>query len=156
MRVLGIDPGTGRMGWAVVEKEKGVEKLLSCGCIETKPNTPLPERLELIFNQLNKIIKEQKPTKASIEDLFFANNQKTVISVGAGRGVAILACQLAKLEISSYTPLQVKHSLTGYGGADKKQVEYMVMQILKLKEIKELDDTIDALALALTHLSHSR
>ncbi len=156
MKVLGIDPGTGRLGWAVVEKEQGTEKLLVCGCVQTKANTPLPERLETIFTKLTQIIKQYQPGAASVEDLFFANNQKTVISVGAARGVALLACQLAKIDIASYTPLQVKKSLTGYGAADKKQVEYMVKQILKLKTITELDDTIDAIAIALTHLATCR
>ncbi|MBI1872046.1 crossover junction endodeoxyribonuclease RuvC, partial [Candidatus Collierbacteria bacterium] len=94
-----------------------------------------------------------KPETAAIEDLFFAKNQKTVISVGAARGVAILACQLAKLKINNYTPLQIKSSLTGYGTADKKQVDYMVKQILKLKQLSHLDDAIDAIAAGLTHLS---
>lgn len=156
MKVLGIDPGTGRLGWAIVEKTQGHEKLIDCGCIETTANLPLPQRLEIIFNHLTALIRRHSPTDASIEDLFFAKNQKTVISVGAARGVAILACQLARLKIANYTPLQVKSAITGYGSADKKQVAYMVKQILKLNELPFLDDAIDAIALALTHLSISR
>lgn len=154
MRILGVDPGTGRLGWAIVEKEKGIESLIDCGCIETPPHTDLNIRLEIIFNTLNRIIRENKPDEASVEDLFFATNRKTAISVGAARGVVLLACQLAKLKISSYTPLQIKSAVTGYGSADKKQVEFMVKQILKIKELKQIDDTIDAIAAALTHLSH--
>lgn len=153
MRVLGIDPGTGRLGWAIVEKIKGKEILIDCGCIETPANTSLPIRLETIFTALMEVIKQHKPKAAAIEDLFFAKNQKTIISVGAARGVAILTCQLAKLKISSYTPLQIKSSLTGYGTADKKQVAYMVKQILKVKELLHLDDAIDAVAITLTHLA---
>ncbi len=156
MRVLGIDPGTGRLGWSVVEKEKGREVLIECGCIETPANTDLNIRLEIIFTELNRIIKEFRPTEASVEDLFFATNRKTVMSVGAARGVALLACQLAHLRIASYTPLQIKSTITGYGSADKKQVEFMVKQILKIKELKQIDDTIDAIAAALTHLSHTK
>lgn len=153
MRIIGIDPGTGRLGWAIVEKERGREVLLDCGCLETPARTELPPRLEFIFNELNQIISRYQPQAASVEDLFFANNQKTVISVAAARGVALLACQLAGLKIASYTPLQIKSSLTGYGAADKKQVEYMVKQILKRQDIKQLDDAIDAVAVALTHFS---
>jgi len=155
MRVLGVDPGTGRLGWAIVEKVKGKESLIDCGCIETPAHTDLNIRLEIIFNSLNRIIKENQPEEASVEDLFFATNRKTVMSVAAARGVVLLACQLAKLKISSYTPLQIKSTITGYGSADKKQVEFMVKQILKVKELKQIDDTIDAIAAALTHLNHS-
>jgi len=150
MKILGIDPGTGRLGWAVIEKEKGVVTLLDCGCIETPPHTPLEIRLETIFKNLDEIIKRYQPTVASVEDLFFFKNQKTVISVASARGVVLLACRLNKLSIQSYTPLQIKSSITGYGTADKKQVEFMVKQALKIKELKQLDDTVDAIAAALT------
>ncbi len=155
MRVLGVDPGTGRLGWAIVERVKGKESLIDCGCIETPAHTDLNVRLEIIFNSLSRIIKEKKPEEASVEDLFFATNRKTVMSVGAARGVVLLVCQLAKLRISSYTPLQIKSAITGYGSADKKQVKFMVKQILKVKELKQIDDTVDAIAAALTHLSHT-
>ncbi|MBU1200353.1 crossover junction endodeoxyribonuclease RuvC [Patescibacteria group bacterium] len=153
MKVLGVDPGTGRMGWAIVEKTKGKETLIDCGCLETPANTFLPIRLEKIYLFLNKLITKHKPESASIEDLFFAKNRKTVMSVGAARGVIILACKQAKLNINLYTPLQIKSSITGYGQADKKQMQFMVKNILKLKEIPEQDDAIDAVAAALTHLS---
>ena len=155
MKVLGIDPGTGRMGWAIVEKLKGKESLIECGCLETPPHTPLPIRLEKIHSFLNEIITKHKPQSASIEDLFFAKNRKTVMSVGAARGVIILACKQAKLDINLYSPLQIKSSVTGYGQADKKQVQFMVQNILKTKEIPQLDDAIDAVAVALTHLSRT-
>ncbi len=153
MKVLGIDPGTGRMGWAIVEKEKGKEKLIDCGCLETPANTPLPIRLEKIYLFLTKLIKEHKPDSASIEDLFFFKNQKTVMSVGAARGVIILVCKQAKLNIALYTPLQIKSSIAGYGHADKQQVQFMVKNILKLKEVPQPDDAADAVAAALTHMS---
>ena len=153
MRVLGIDPGTGRLGWAIVEKERGREVLVDCGCLESPPRTDLPIRLEAIFAELNRIIKLHRPAEASIEDLFFATNRKTAMSVAAARGVVLLACQLNKLKINSYTPLQIKSSLSGYGAADKKQVAFMVKQILKINSLPQLDDTIDAIAAALTHFS---
>ena len=153
MRVLGIDPGTGRLGWAIVEKERGREVLVDCGCLESPPRTDLPIRLEAIFAELNRIIKLHRPAEASIEDLFFATNRKTAMSVAAARGVVLLACQLNKLKINSYTPLQIKSSLSGYGAADKKQVAFMVKQILKINSLPQLDDTVDAIAAALTHFS---
>ena len=156
MKVLGIDPGTGRLGWAIVEREKGKESLVDCGCLETPAHTDLAVRLEIIFNELNLIIKKFKPEAASVEELFFATNRKTAMSVAAARGVVLLVCQVNKLRISSYTPLQIKSSLTGYGAADKKQVAFMVKQILKIKELPHLDDTIDAVAAALTHFSFCR
>ena len=153
MKVLGIDPGTGRMGWAIVEKIKGKEKLIDCGCLDTPKNTPLPIRLEKIHSFLTTLIAKHKPDDASIEDLFFARNQKTVMSVGAARGVIILACKQAKLNINLYTPLQIKSSVAGYGQADKKQMQFMVKNLLKLDKAPEPDDAADAVAAALTHLS---
>ncbi len=155
MKVLGIDPGTGRMGWAIVEKKDGQEKLLEYGCLETPAHTPFPIRLEKIYLFLNKIIARHQPDSASIEDLFFAKNRKTAIAVSGARGVIILACKQAKLDIHLYTPLQIKSSLTGYGQADKKQIQYMVKNILKLEKTPQPDDSADAIASALTHLSHA-
>lgn len=150
MKILGIDPGTGRLGWAVIEKEKGSLTLVDCGCIETPANTALEIRLELIYDTLCEVIQKYKPEVASVEDLFFFKNQKTVISVAGARGVVLLACQKNKLRIKSYTPLQIKSSITGYGTAGKKQVAFMVKQTLKIKDLKQLDDTVDAIAAALT------
>jgi len=153
MKVLGIDPGTGRMGWAIVEKVKGKESLIDCGCLETPAHTPLPIRLEKIYTFLAQLIKKHKPDAASIEDLFFAKNRKTVMSVGAARGVIILVCKQAKLNIKLFTPLQIKSSIAGYGQADKKQVQFMVKNLLKLDKVPEPDDAADAVAAALTLLS---
>ena len=150
MRIIGIDPGTGRLGWAIIDKDKGELNLVDCGCLETPANTSLEIRLELIYYTLSKVIKKFKPDTASVEDLFFFKNQKTVISVAGARGVVLLACQKSQIPIKSYTPLQIKSALTGYGTADKKQVEFMVKQTLKVKELKQLDDTVDAIAAALT------
>ncbi len=151
MKILGIDPGTGRTGWSVVEIDKSVEKLLACGCVQTAVHTPLPERLETIFHQLEQVIDQFQPDQAAVEELFFATNAKTAMSVSQARGVILLALQLGKIPIFNYTPLQVKSAITGYGQADKKQVERMVLAILRLKESPKPDDVVDAIAIALTH-----
>jgi crossover junction endodeoxyribonuclease RuvC len=154
MKVLGIDPGTGRLGWGVVSHEKGEDSLVDCGCFETKTNSELPERLEKIYIFLKKLIKKHKPDFFSVENLFFATNVKTAFDVGAARGVILLAGQEANLPIFQYTPLQIKSSLTGYGQADKKQIQYMVTKILHLKKAPKPDDAADAVAAALTHIFH--
>ncbi len=155
MKVLGIDPGTGRLGWAIGEKQKGKESMVECGCFETKANSDQADRLLKIFNFLNQLIIKHKPDAAAVENLFFANNAKTVMSVSEARGVVLLACKQAGMDVNSYTPLQIKSALTGYGKADKKQVQYMVVQILKLDKVPQPDDAADAVAAALTHFFHS-
>jgi crossover junction endodeoxyribonuclease RuvC len=152
MKILGVDPGTGRMGWSIVAKENGVESLIDCGCFETTPKTELPSRLMAIYKFLIDLIKKHNPDEFASENLFFAKNAKTALDVGAARGVILLAAQISGLPIYQYTPLQVKSSLTGYGAADKKQVQFMVTRILHLKEIPKPDDAADAVAVALTHL----
>lgn len=152
MKVLGIDPGTGRLGWAVVQKEKGVLSPVAFGCIETRANSKLEDRLLTIHQKLDEVIKEHKPDSASVEDLFFFKNQKTIISVASARGVVLLVCRQNGVPVANYTPLQIKSTITGYGTADKKQVEFMVRQTIKIKDDKHLDDTMDALAAALTHI----
>ena len=151
MRILGIDPGTGRLGWGIVDHEKGIDTFITCGCIETKANTDLAVRLEIIYDTLVEIVKKYSPDEMSVESLFFATNAKTAIDVAAARGVVILAGKKAHLPIFQYTPLQVKSALTGYGQADKKQIQFMITKILKLKETPKPDDAADAVAIALTH-----
>ena len=151
MRIIGIDPGTGILGFGVIETHKGQSKLITAGVITTPAHTPLEERLEEIFNGLNQIISETKPDIMSIEKLYFAQNITTAISVSHARGVAMLTGRLAKLEIHEYTPLQIKQTLTGYGRADKKQIQEAVRRELNLKVLPKPDDAADALATALTH-----
>ncbi|MDO4872069.1 MAG: crossover junction endodeoxyribonuclease RuvC [bacterium] len=156
-RILGVDPGTGILGFGVVDCQIGKPlKMITGGVITTPPHTPIEVRLEEIFNGLNQIIKETKPDEISIEKLFFSKNVTTAISVAQARGVVILAAQLAKIPISEYTPNQIKQTLTGYGGADKKQMQEMVRQTLNLAEIPKPDDAADALAAAITHFYMSR
>ena len=151
MRILGIDPGIGRTGWGIVVVEKGNVKVEVYGCIETEKNTEMGRRIETIYNELVAIIKEHQPEAVAIEELFFNTNVTTAIMVGQARGVIMLAAAQHKLSIASYTPLQVKMGVTGYGRADKKQVAQMIKSILSLKETPKLDDTTDALAIAVTH-----
>ena len=156
MRILGVDPGTGRVGWAVMEYQGGKEVLLECGCFETKVNSLLADRLEKVHAFIDELIKKFKPDEAAVEELFFSNNAKTAISVGMSRGVIVLALQQNKVPVSDYGPSKIKMAVTGFGKADKKQVQFMVKQILKLSEIPKPDDAADAVAVALTHSAARR
>lgn len=151
MRILGIDPGIARCGWAVIEEEKGKIKTIAFGCIETSSKQEVPQRLKDVYNQVVGIIKKYSPEILSIEELFFNSNAKTAFVVGQARGVILLASAEKNLKVSIYTPLQVKAAVTGYGRAEKDQIGKMVKAILLLKEIPKPDDTTDALAVALTH-----
>ena len=155
MRIIGIDPGTGILGFGVVDIDGTKIKMVEAGVIRTPAHTPLDERLEEIFDGLTEIIAATKPSVMSIEKLFFARNVTTAMSVSHARGVAMLTGRKAKLEISEYTPLQIKQTLTGYGKADKKQVQEMVRIQLGLREVPKPDDCADALAAALTHAGQS-
>lgn len=156
MRIIGIDPGTGILGFGVVDANHGKTTLVTAGVITTPAHTPLDERLEEIFDGLTEIIAETKPDSMSIEKLFFSQNVTTAMSVSHARGVAMLTGRKAKLSIAEYTPLQIKQSLTGYGKADKKQVQEMVRLQLNLQSIPKPDDAADALAAAITHALFSR
>lgn len=150
MRIIGIDPGTGILGFGVVDAENGKYTLVTAGVITTPAHTPLDERLEEIYDGLKGIIAETKPAVMSIEKLFFSRNVTTAISVSHARGVAMLAGRKAKLPIYEYTPMQIKQAITGYGKADKKQIQEMVRVLLGLKEVPKPDDAADALATAMT------
>lgn len=156
MRIIGIDPGTGILGFGVVDVVKGKATMVTAGVVRTPPHTPLDERLEEIYDSLVDIITETKPTVMSIEKLFFARNVTTAMSVSHARGVAMLAGKKAGLVIAEYTPLQIKQTVTGYGKADKKQVQEMVRIQLSLLETPKPDDCADALAAAITHAMMSR
>jgi crossover junction endodeoxyribonuclease RuvC len=156
MRILGIDPGTGILGFGVIDVVKNKPKLVTAGVVRTPAHTPLPERLVEIYDGLSEIIAETKPTIMSIEKLFFAQNVTTAISVSHARGVAMLVGQQNNMEIAEYTPLQIKQTLTGYGRADKKQMQEMVRLHLNLQSVPKPDDAADALAAAITHSLMSR
>ena len=153
LRILGIDPGTATTGWAVVEEVKKNPQLIACGCVNTSKFNSDAERLVEIGRDIETLIKKYKPDEAAIEDLFFFSNQKTAVTVSQARGVVLYELKKNKLPIQNYTPLQVKQALTGYGRADKNQIQLMVKNILKLKEIPKPDDAADAIAIAICHLN---
>jgi len=154
MRVLGIDPGYAILGWGVLDVEGNRFKVVAYDSILTDKDTPMPRRLQELHLGLKEIIEKYKPDEAAIEELYFNNNAKTAIMVGEARGTALLACAKAGIKISEYTPLQIKSALTGYGRADKKQVQTMVKMLLSMQEIPKPDDAADGLAIAITH-AHS-
>lgn len=151
MRIIGIDPGTGILGFGVIETDGNKHKLVDAGVIRTPVKEDDGVRLQTIYEEICDIIAETKPAEMVIEKLFFAQNVTTAMTVAQARGVVLLAGMQAGLKISEYTPLQIKQSLTGYGRAEKKQVQEMVRVLLGLKEVPQPDDCADALAAALTH-----
>jgi crossover junction endodeoxyribonuclease RuvC len=156
MRILGIDPGTGILGFGVIDVSGQKTQLVDAGVIRTPVHEDDAVRLETIFQELTDIIMQTKPQIMSVEKLFFMRNVTTAMTVSQARGVVLLCARLNSMEIAEYTPLQIKQSVTGYGKADKKQVQEMVRILLKLKEIPQPDDAADALAAALTHASTMR
>ena len=151
MVILGIDPGYAIVGWGVIEYVNSRFNVLGYGAITTEANTPFPERLQIIYNDMCYLFEKYKPEAMSMEKLFYNSNQKTVIDVAQARGVITLAAQMYGKDIFEYTPLQVKQSVTGYGRAEKKQVQEMTKNILSLKAVPKPDDTADALAMAICH-----
>ncbi len=157
MRILGIDPGTGLMGFGVIEVDKtGKCRLVDGGVIRTPVKEDDAVRLQTIYEELSEIIADTKPVSMSVEKLFFARNVTTAMTVAQARGVAIVAGKQAGLEIAEYTPMQIKQAITGYGRADKKQMQEMVRVMLGLKTVPTPDDCADALAAAITHATVSK
>jgi len=153
LRVLGIDPGTATTGWAIIEEKAGCLRSVAHGYINTPKKDSDSERLLEISADLEKIIKKYNPKEAAIERIFFFKNQKTVISVSQARGAIVLTLERKNVKVFGYTPLQVKQALTGYGRAEKKQIQLMAKSILSLKSIPQPDDTADAIAVAVCHLN---
>ncbi len=151
MRIIGIDPGTGILGFGIIDVLKGQARLVDAGVIRTPVKEDDAVRLKTIFDELTDVINETKPTEMSVEKLFFAQNVTTAMTVSQARGVVLLCGMQAGLRISEYTPLQIKQAVTGYGRAEKKQIQEMVRVILQLKEVPKPDDCADALAAAITH-----
>lgn len=150
-RILGIDPGTGILGFGVIDVVKGKPSLVDAGVIRTPVKEDDAVRLLTIYEELTDIIAETKPTIMSVEKLFFSRNVTTAMTVSQARGVVLLCGKQAGMDIYEYTPMQIKQATTGYGNADKKQMQEMVRVILKLKETPKPDDAADALAAAITH-----
>jgi crossover junction endodeoxyribonuclease RuvC len=158
MIVLGIDPGLVNTGWGVVSQEEGIsgEQIKAYGCIKTRADCFLPQRLALIYEKLMEVIRKYKPDNMAVEKIFYAKNVKTTLFLGQARGIVLLAGYQAGLSISEYTALQVKQSLVGYGRAEKKQIQNMLKNVLKLKEIPRPEDAADALAVAICHLNSKK
>jgi crossover junction endodeoxyribonuclease RuvC len=151
MRIIGIDPGTGILGFGVIEVTKGKPVLVDGGVIRTPVKEDDAVRLLTIYEELTDIISQTNPDEMAVEKLFFARNVTTAMTVAQARGVVLLTAMQAGIKIAEYTPMQIKQALTGYGKADKKQIQEMVRVVLNLKEVPKPDDCADAIAAAITH-----
>ena len=156
MIVLGIDPGYALMGWGVVEANGSQMKLLGYGCIETKAGTPMQHRLRTLQLGIRDLTLMYRPDEGAFEELFFAQNVTTALMVGAARGAAIIAAAEYTEHLYEYTPMQIKQAITGYGKADKKQIQQMVKMLLRMDELPKPDDAADAIAVAITHANSMR
>ena len=156
MRVLGIDPGYERVGVAIVDKDRSEEILVFSDCITTSRKSAHSQRLEEICSEVEKLIDQYRPDSMSIETLFFNSNQKTAMKVSEARGAIIRAASKKGIDVSEYTPLEIKIAITGYGRADKSQVTNMVKRLTKVSKLPKYDDVYDAIAIALTHLATNR
>lgn len=154
MYILGIDPGTAIMGYGLIKKQGNRLIPLTYASWRTPAQLPMPERLLMLYQELQSFIQVHQPEQIAVEELFFNRNTTTAISVGQARGIVLLAAAQAQIPVYEYTPLQVKQAVVGYGKADKKQVQQMVRALLGLNEIPKPDDTADALAIAICH-AHS-
>jgi crossover junction endodeoxyribonuclease RuvC len=155
MIILGLDPGTAITGYGGIRVVNFKISCIAYGVIRTPAEMPMPKRLQMIYEDLGQVISQYHPDEVAIEKLYFGRNVTTGISVGQARGVLLLRLAQANLPIGEYTPPQIKRALSGYGGAEKQQMQYMVQNFLKLPEIPQPDDAADALAIAICH-AHSR
>ena len=151
MKILGIDPGTATTGFGLITKEGPKLTKVDCGVISTSKDLDMPERLSILYDDLQEIIKAHRPDVVVVEKLFFTNNITTAMTVSQARGVVLLVAEQNSIRTAEYTPLQVKMAVSGYGKATKKQVQEMVKKILKLEVIPKPDDAADALAIAICH-----
>lgn len=156
MRILGIDPGYGIVGFGIIDYVNSQYKVVDYGVIETPKEEAMAARLAMVYKGISSLVKEYKPDEMAVEKLFFFKNQTTVIPVAEARGVILLAGIDTCGEIFEYTPLQIKQALTGNGRAEKQQVQYMVKAILGLQNIPKPDDAADALAVAICHANFMR
>lgn len=156
MRILGLDPGTATTGYGVIDVIDGRLTAVTYGVITTSSKLSPPARLQIIFEELNQLIAEYQPDAAAVEEVFFGRNITTAISVGQARGVLLLALANAGLAIAEYSPPRIKDAVTGYGKANKAQVQLMVRNLLDLEETPRPDDAADGLAVAITHYQYSR
>ena len=151
-RAIGVDPGSARLGYAVVEQQRGRLALITCGVVETSKAEPMPQRLLRLYQELTTIVAAQAPAEMAVEELFFAKNTTTIIAVGQARGVALLVAAAASIPVHEYKPMHVKQAVHGYGLAKKEQVGEMVRVLLGLQDVPRPDDAADAAAIAICHL----
>ena len=151
MIILGIDPGLATLGYGVIEVIGDKRRLIQFGTLNTPAGQPMPQRLRAIFQGMNQLMDIYRPDDVAFEELFFSKNITTGMAVSAARGVALVAVVQRTENLYEYTPMQIKQAVTGYGGADKHQVQQMVKMLLNMREIARPDDAADALAVALTH-----
>lgn len=149
IRIIGIDPGFARTGVGIVDYDNNKLKMILCDCLETSAKEKFSTRLKYLYRELKKIIIKYKPQLVAIEELFFCKNVKTALNVGQARGIVLLTAMLNNLPILEFTPLQVKQAISGYGRADKKQIQHLIKVYLNLKDAPQPDDAADALAVAI-------
>jgi crossover junction endodeoxyribonuclease RuvC len=154
MRILGLDPGTATTGYGIIDVENGHMRLATYGVIRTAAGVPTPERLQAIYEGVNELLSAYEPDTAGVEEVFFGRNITTAISVGQARGVLLLALANAGISIGEYSPPRIKEAVTGYGKADKTQVQLMVRNLLDLEETPRPDDAADGLAIAIAHYQY--
>ena len=154
MTILGIDPGLATMGWGAISYDGVKPKILDYGALITPPDMPMPQRLMSLYDGVEELCRRFDPDDIAMEELFFCKNVTTAIAVGEARGAALVAMRKHTNNLFEYTPMQIKQAVTGYGKADKKQVQQMVKLLLNLPAIPRPDDAADGLAIAITH-AHS-
>lgn len=151
MLTLGIDPGTATTGYGLITENKNRLVFVDYGTISTSPKESSQGRLRIIYSQLKKVISDYRPQAIAVERLYFGSNSKTAIAVGQARGISLLAAAEFKIRVAEYSPLEVKMAVTGYGKADKKQIQQMVKLLLGISFVPKPDDAADALAIAICH-----
>ncbi len=156
VRILGLDPGTATTGYGIIDGDGDVIQVVTFGVIRTTPRWAMARRLQHIYRELQALLVQHRPAAAAVEELFFGRNVSTAITVGQARGVLLLALADAGIPVAEYQPAKIKESITGYGNADKAQMQLMVRHMLDLEETPRPDDAADGLAVALTHYQHQR
>ena len=156
MIILGVDPGTAALGYGIVERNGGRLRAIDYGCLETSPDSTLPERLLSIHSLLSELIELHEPAVVAVERLFFSRNAQTAFAVGQARGVVLLAAAQHRVPVVEATPNEVKSAVAGYGAADKEQVQRMVQLVLGMAELPRPDDAADALAIAVWGANSAR
>jgi len=153
--ILGIDPGLALMGYGIIEYVRNESRMINFGCITTQAHSPTPQRLRTIHSGISQLLEIYKPDAIAFEELFFVKNITTGIAVAEARGAALAACAAYTEELYEYTPMQIKQAITGYGKADKVQMQNMVKLLLRMEKVAKPDDAADALAVAITHANCS-